>query len=226
MLPASTLTNVGMTANARTLEHAISKLLSANLQEERDLGLEIREQGRTTTPTLIKYAEASKHLKRSHPEPPSPPVDENKFQPSMDATLVEWEMAAEEKLVAALLYRSMGLDYGTARRRASHAGPEEHQRIIEDAMASMGPHDSPPREFETVSYTFEFLMDYGALREFRRHRMQTCIFQTPHRQARGPDPGTDHPSRAGRSRSWKPPAPQREPSTGSRNATPRPPSTS
>ncbi len=178
VLPASTLTNVGMTANARTLEHAISKLLSANLQEERDLGLEIREQGRTTTPTLIKYAEASKHLENSHPEPPGPPMDEDEFQPSMDVTLVEWEMAAEEKLAAALLYRSMGMDYGTARRRASQAGPKEHRRIIEDALASMGPHDSPPREFETISYTFELLMDYGALREFRRHRMQTCIFQT------------------------------------------------
>ena len=38
VLPASTLTNVGITANARTLEHAISKLMSAELVEERELG--------------------------------------------------------------------------------------------------------------------------------------------------------------------------------------------
>ena len=37
-LPASTLTNVGVTANARVLEHAISKLMSSRLAEERASG--------------------------------------------------------------------------------------------------------------------------------------------------------------------------------------------
>ena len=39
------------------------------------------------------------------------------------------------------------------------------------------PTDAPPRELEVVDYTFEFLMDYGAFREFRRHRMQTYLPQ-------------------------------------------------
>jgi thymidylate synthase ThyX len=38
VLPAATLTNVGVTANARVLENAISKLMSSELGEERDLG--------------------------------------------------------------------------------------------------------------------------------------------------------------------------------------------
>ena len=38
VLPAATLTNVGVTANARTLEHAISKLASSDLLEEQSLG--------------------------------------------------------------------------------------------------------------------------------------------------------------------------------------------
>ena len=41
----------------------------------------------------------------------------------------------------------------------------------------MGEHDQPPREFETAAWQFEFVMDYGALREFRRHRMMTHITQ-------------------------------------------------
>ena len=36
LLPAATLTNVGMTINARSMEHAIRKLLSANLLEEQE----------------------------------------------------------------------------------------------------------------------------------------------------------------------------------------------
>ena len=33
------------------------------------------------------------------------------------------------------------------------------------------------RELEVVDYTFEILLDYGAYREFRRHRMQTYLPQ-------------------------------------------------
>jgi len=65
VLPAATLTNVGVTANARVLEHAISKLLSSELAEERELGRELRDQSRSITPTLIKYAEANHYLQET-----------------------------------------------------------------------------------------------------------------------------------------------------------------
>ena len=41
----------------------------------------------------------------------------------------------------------------------------------------MGDHDVPLRELESVSYAFELVMDYGAYREFSRHRMQTYVPQ-------------------------------------------------
>ena len=56
--------------------------------------------------------------------------------------------------------------------------PEERQRVIDESLAGLGPHDAPPRELEVVDYTIEFLLDYGAFREFRRHRMQTYLPQT------------------------------------------------
>ena len=49
--------------------------------------------------------------------------------------------------------------------------------MIRRCVAGMGPHDAPVREFELVDYTFEFLLDYGAYREFKRHRMQSYIPQ-------------------------------------------------
>ena len=54
---------------------------------------------------------------------------------------------------------------------------EERQQIIDESLEGLGPHDAPPREMEVVDYTFEFVMDYGAFREFRRHRMQTYLPQ-------------------------------------------------
>ena len=184
-LPAATLTNVGLTANARSLEHAISKLLSSGLDEERQLGLALREQGRAVAPTLIKYAESSDFLarmqqRRNHPA--LPPAgdgagDGDAAPPPVEVRLAHWDAQAEEKLAAALLYGASETDYPAAYRKAQAMSGEERLRIIDDALSAIGPHDAPPREFEVVDYTFEFLLDYGAFREFRRHRMQTSLPQ-------------------------------------------------
>ncbi len=58
LLPASALANVGVTINARALEHAVTKMLSHPLVEVRSLGLEIKAAAQGEVPTLVKYADA------------------------------------------------------------------------------------------------------------------------------------------------------------------------
>ncbi len=58
LLPAAALANVGMTINARALEHAVTKMLSDPLAEVRSLGLEIKAAAQSEVPTLLKYADA------------------------------------------------------------------------------------------------------------------------------------------------------------------------
>ena len=187
LLPAASLTNVGVTANARVLEHAISKLLSSELEEERELGEELRERSQSITPTLIKYADvvpylsqtsrAQKQISRNaEPEPP-----DSLFEGSspVRVSLVEWDEQAEEKLAAALVYRYSSRSYSQVWRQVLEMGAEERQGIIARCTASLGPHDAPVREFELVGYTFEFSMDYGAYREFKRHRMMSYVPQPP-----------------------------------------------
>ena len=190
LLPAATLTNVGVTANARVLEHAISKLMSAPLAEERILGEELRWQARAITPTLMKYADHNPYLAASRkreasPDPDNPAVgDANNLTATgeggsgMPVTrLVDWDRQAEEKLAAALVYGQSAASYDEVWRQVRGMSPEQRQGIIAGAVAELGPHDAPVREFEVVDYTFEFVMDYGAYREFKRHRMQSYIPQ-------------------------------------------------
>ena len=175
ILPASTLTNVGLTANARTLEHAISKLMSAELAEERDVGTELREQGRSITPTLVKYADHSPYLAGLRQVKPA--GDEPATNPApVTVKLLDYDRDATRKLTAALLFRG-GRDYVHALSVAEAMTETERIEMIDEAVRDIGPHDAPPREFELVDYTFEFVFDYGALREFRRHRMQTYLGQ-------------------------------------------------
>jgi len=186
ILPAATLTNVGVTANARMLEHAISKLLSSELAEERDLGIEIRDQGREITPTLIKYAEENPYLRQTAQrqqelsaeiESPREGLPGNGKTDQVSARLLAWDSQAEEKLATALLYQQSGMDYETVRQKVAAMDSAQRQGIIDACTESLGPHDAPGREFELVNYTFEFLMDYGAYREFKRHRMLSYIPQ-------------------------------------------------
>ncbi len=175
ILPAATLTNVGITANARTLEHAISKLMSSQLEEERAIGLEIREQGRTITPTLVKYADHNPYLAELR-SVESTATPEEPSSSKVNVSLVDHDGNPFAKLAAALLYRNGG-SYTDAVTQSSTLSHDEQLDIIDAAVQSIGPHDSAPREFELVGYTFEFTFDYGALREFRRHRMQTYLSQ-------------------------------------------------
>ena len=174
-LPAATLTNVGVTANARTLEHAISKLMSSALQEERDIGTELREQGRSITPTLVKYADHNPYLAglRATSDDMHSGADEN---PEISIALLDYDRDASQKLAAALLFRNGG-NYPDALAGSSALSEQDRLALIHDAVRNIGPHDPAPREFELVCYTFEFTFDYGALREFRRHRMQTYLSQ-------------------------------------------------
>ncbi|MDP6484282.1 MAG: FAD-dependent thymidylate synthase, partial [Nitrospinota bacterium] len=62
LLPISALANVGMTANARVLEHAIRKMLSHELGEVRRIGESLKEVCREAVPTLVKYADYNPYL--------------------------------------------------------------------------------------------------------------------------------------------------------------------
>ena len=193
LLPAATLTNVGLTANARTLEHAVSKLLSSPLKETQELGAELRRQGRRIAPTLIKYATGSPYLADQYP--PWPTQDQE--QPSqplltpanpVPAQLVQYDPQAESKIAAALMYRRHRAGYAQALNRFlgsnSPATQLEQESLINQALANIGPHDPAPREFELADYTFELTMDYGAWREYRRHRLQS-LFPRPLTAAHG-----------------------------------------
>lgn len=181
ILPAATLTNIGVTANARTLEHAISKLISSALAEERDIGADLREQGRRIAPTLVKYADYNPYLAQQRRIEPfdaaAIATGDTDAASSATVSLLDYDRDAVRRIAAALLFRRGNCGYGDAIASVDAMSEPERATIIDAAVPGIGPHDAAPREFELASYTFEFVFDYGALREFRRHRMQTYLSQ-------------------------------------------------
>ena len=178
LLPANTLTNVGVTMNARSLEHAITKLLSGELAEERALGESLKAQGRSATPTLIKYADRNEYLVTTRARQDQETAGFQLPVPSSsEATLVHHDPDAEEKVATAFLYHRSHQPYQRLQEYVRGLSTEERDRIIDAALKAIGPHDTPIRELESAYCTFEFILDYGAYREFKRHRMQTYVPQ-------------------------------------------------
>ena len=179
LLPASSLANVGVTANARVLESAIRKMLSHPLEEVRVLGQEVKAVAQAEVPTLVKYAEPVAY--QSETTAALAQAAAPLGQAAVDGapvTLVDCDPHAEERFLAACLYR-----YGQGsfeQCQAVVAGMEADQRIAlaGEALARLGKYDVPLRELEHVSYTFDAVMDQGGYFELKRHRMMT---QSPQR---------------------------------------------
>ena len=173
VLPAAIRTNVGITANARTVSSMISKLLSSNFQEEKDLGEKLLQEGRKTVPTLLKHAAASDHLRLSQ-KAPGPYTWEQHNQPDKKAWLAESPGNPEIDIATAILYGQGKGNLRESEAMALRMNKKQIVQVIDQRMRELGDHDGAIREFENASFVLELLLDYGAYREFRRHRMQSC----------------------------------------------------
>lgn len=180
LLPTSTQTNLGWTANARVFEHAITKLGSHPLEEMRDIAVELRTVCSERVPTLLKYADPSDYLIESRPVMKrlaeeiagDAPCDDQ-----WDVKLVHFDRDAEDRVIASLLYEHTATSYEETMKRVAAMSAEERQRVLDEAVARRGDWDHVGRAWETTSYTFDMLVDYGAFRDIQRHRMATQINQ-------------------------------------------------
>ncbi len=175
LLPMATLANVGMTANARVLEHAITKMLSHPLAEVRAIGLEIKHVAQAETPTLLKYANASEYLTKEYKN--TEVRSQNKQTSSDSVQLIDYDREAEVKFVAAYLYRGREASYADELARARSWSNEDCAKIIDTALGGRGDFDTPLRELEHTTLIVECVMDQGAYFDVKRHRMMTQTAQ-------------------------------------------------
>lgn len=178
ILPAASLANVGMTANARVLENTIRKMLSHELEEVRQIGERVKEVALGETPTLVKYADAVPYLVDTYRGIEHWVSQE--FSVADDdqgwCSLIDYDENGENKILAASLYRFGDMSYADALAYIAALDPAPKAELAGSLLGRLGKYDTPLRELEYSTYTFDLVMDQGAYAEFKRHRMMT---QTP-----------------------------------------------
>lgn len=185
ILPASTLTNVGVTGNGRAFEYLLTILYSSRLKEEQGLALKIHRELDTTIKSFVKRADDKygKSLQKYLTEIKNMASSFNKkYLKSkktgsfiVDMIDFEPERKAEENIISSLLYeQSAGMTYRSILSQVKNMNTVTRRRIIKSfANLRHNRRHRPPRALEMTEYTFDLLTNFGMFRDFHRHRVLT-----------------------------------------------------
>jgi len=176
ILPAATLTNLAMTANARVLEHGIRKLLSHPLDEMRDIGQLMKQEVLKFIPTLVKYSDYNPYIAETNQamETLVPKLlKSEKLDNTAPVRIVGFDPEVEDKLITAIAYRYSKYPYTQIKKLVKGMKQKDKEKIVDEFLKRMGKHDWPLRELEHINYTFDIMVDYGAFRDIQRHRICT-----------------------------------------------------
>lgn len=185
LLPAGTLTNMGIYGNGRFYEGLLHKLHCHNLAELQDAGRRISEELEKVIPSFVRRAEINHYTHRNFAQFYEAMQSEIKAvtlqnvdfpSKSMDsgARLLNSDPEAVIKVAAAILFAhsDKGLEDLIAHCRTL---PEEEIARILDAACNVRENrrHKSPRALEHANFTFEILADFGVYRDLHRHRMLT-----------------------------------------------------
>ena len=171
------MANVGVSINARALEHALCKMLSHPLEEVRSIGEEVKAVAQAEVPTLVKYAACNPRWQSADADLTNMA---QKIQPNPEpqdwCQLIQYDQESELHMLAAALYSAGGQSYTDCMAHVRSLEAAERTQLAETLLGDLTRHDIPPRAVEHSSYTVDLVLDQGAYFELKRHRMMT---QTP-----------------------------------------------
>lgn len=185
LLPASTLTNMGIFGNGRFYEQMIHKLHVSNLAEMQDIGKRMHEELSKVIPSFIRRSDPSHKTHASYRQfydamnGELQAITEQNIQ-SIEGNakpgvrLINSDPDAVYKVAAALMYPYCDKSLADLLEHCKLLSEEELARILDAGCSAreMRRHKSP-RALENVEFTFEIVADFGAYRDLHRHRTLT-----------------------------------------------------
>ena len=184
LLPASTITNVGITGNGRAFEYLLTILASSELEEERGLASKIKKELDTTIKAFVRraddkygkafqnYLQQIKNVSKIATKEIKPKVMSGARTQLVDH---ESEKIAIDKIITSIIYeQSPSTSYNIIMQQVKKLSDEKKIKIINTfTKLRKNRRHRPSRAFESVYYTFDLLNNFGMFRDFHRHRALT-----------------------------------------------------
>jgi thymidylate synthase ThyX len=202
LLPASSLSHMGMFATGQTYEQLVLHLLASPLPEARFYGDQILQQLKAVVPSFVTRVDRPDRGGEwiSYLERRGQAAERWAARLGLDrARAAEASGPAvrllsvrgnEDELLAALLFEAAQTSEDEARAAVRVLPPDERATLLRDLIGERSNRrHRPGRGFEALSYRFEVVSDYGAFRDLQRHRTMTVQWQplTPYLGAGVPE---------------------------------------
>jgi len=191
LLPAASLSHMGIFGSGQAYEQLLLRLLASPLPEAREMAALILSELKVVMPSFVarvdrpdrggewvSYLERraaaaqrwSARLGLDHAR------DAGRGGPSVQLLSVE---GSEDDLLAALLFEGGAASEEEARKAVRALPPDERATMLSELVGERrNRRHRPGRGLEALRYRFEVISDYGAFRDLQRHRMLTVQWQT------------------------------------------------
>ena len=194
MLPAASLSNVGIYGSGQGYENLLLRMRAHALPEVRLYADMMLTELRKVIPSFLKRVDIedrgvvwSRYLRGTHEAMRD--LAARLGDGSADGSgggsagtpavqLVDFDPDAEVKLVSSALYSHVDLPEEALRARVRDMPAADRLEVLRTYAGERGNRrHKPGRALEAPSYRFDVLCDYGAFRDLQRHRMLTIEWQ-------------------------------------------------
>lgn len=185
LLPASTLTNMGVYGNGRFFETLIQKLNCNALSEMADIGKKSYQELGKVLPSFIRRAESShkyqktftQFTERQSADLKAVAEEHQQLLGQMDGfqvKLISNPLDSAAFVAAALLFPYTKAPLFELQEYCRKLSTEELGKIFDAATRHReNRRHKSPRALEHATFTFEMVTDFGIFRDLHRHRMVT-----------------------------------------------------
>jgi len=195
LLPAASLSNVGIYGTGQSYEMLLLRMRSDPLPEARRYAELMLEELRKVIPSFLKrldvpdrggvwsdYLASTREatqdvVARLWPEEKAPE------EPLAEVRLVDFDPDGEDKILAGICYPHTSLGEEEVLERVRLLPSADRLSIMRAYVGERtNRRHRPGRAFERTDYRFDVVADYGAFRDLQRHRMLTIEWQelAPH----------------------------------------------
>ncbi|HLP47250.1 MAG TPA: FAD-dependent thymidylate synthase [Candidatus Kapabacteria bacterium] len=177
ILSLATEGQVGMTINARNLEHLFRKFHLSRWNEVREIGARMHEQVVQIAPSIFLFSQPSQFsqdLKHTFKDNfTSIPAGEK--LPDRALQLLHYTENGDDIILASFLSTFHAQDYTWSLDVIKNMGTTEKERIYKNLFKNIEFFDTMPREFEMVDIAFQAVISASNFAQLKRHRIATLL---------------------------------------------------
>jgi thymidylate synthase ThyX len=192
LLPAATLSNVGIYGSGQSYELLCLKMRAHPLREVRDYGEMVLTELRKVIPSFLArldrperggewvnyFAEREDEMEALVERIFGSRRSGEAIGEHEEVRLVDFDPEGEDKVIAAMCFSLSDRRESELLSAVRKMSSEERQEIVAAYIGDRrNRRHKPGRALERTDYRFEIVSDYGAFRDLQRHRMLTIEWQ-------------------------------------------------